>query len=149
MGIFAGLTVLGLMVKKSPKIQKFVHNKKQTFTYNYPMRLLMETYIEICFLGLLNATNGGVSNQSYFISTVVLAFVMLFGLPMPIYFINITGSYKARDMLDSEEFNSKFGTLTEEVKLTSPFHYNYYTIFMFHRFVFVGIIIFIYTVPYL
>lgn len=38
--------------------------------------------------------------------------------------------------------------MTEEVKLDNPLQYNYYTIFMFHRFVFVGMLIFLYTVPY-
>jgi len=127
---------------RNDRIRNFYRRVKACLVYNYYLRLFLEVYLDLAITAFINLY---VVKQSFdntfagdLISSVIAIASTVAVLVMPLIVFTLITDY--RDHLNDEEYVSKFGELTGNVRQT---RYYYTLIFMLRRLATAAIVVFI------
>lgn len=111
------------------------------------MRAIVELYLEIIFSALLNFKYFVLQGYTEVISSVIAVIAASLMLYYPFFCMSILWKY--RDYVNTKTFEDTWGMLTEDTNTRYMMQINYYPIFIYQRFIYCFIIIFLNDYPVL
>lgn len=124
---------------------RFFKDFIQSFFFNMPMRGMVELYLELCFISLLNMKYiyfGDFTQASASVLGMISSAVCLY---FP--FFCMTVIWSNRDKVSTRKWELTWGMLSEDTSTTYMMQLNYYPIFIYQRFYFCFCVVFLNDYP--